>query len=421
MKKFLTKIISVMLLVIICISASGCDLFSFNENKGTGYIGNLPDSTEISGTVSFPTSDPSRPLLNRVDAVAKVERAIVAIKMTSTSGTSYGSGVIVDIDSESRGQNEYYILTCHHVIDAKGNVDVYLPDENCRNVGDDDYDEDYAFKGVIGSQRPSSTDAITLVGGDKDSDVAVLRLKASSSLEIEQVKTPIESYSPKRGEDVFAIGNPSGLLPMSVCAGVISYLDRPSVINGVGHMNLIQIDAPINHGSSGGALFNLYGELIGITNAGSDTYNSLNYAIPYYGDSGFISVSKQLIATATEDNYGYITGRWSLGFSLDPDYTGEGVKVGTIETDGNAYESGLRRGDVITSVTYPVDGKDVTYQATASTFPSIYYEMKRQLILGQYVIFSIANRGDLRITLSNEKQEIFCDTGFYPTSAEQAA
>lgn len=421
MKRLFTKIIVAMLLAVICITAAGCDLFSFSENKGTGYIGNLPNSTEISSTVDFPTSDPSRPLLSRVDAVAKVERAVVAIKITSTNGTGYGSGVIVDIDSANRGQNEYYVLTCHHVISSKGDIEISVPDEKCKNVGDSDYDSRYTFTGVINNQRPSSTDAITLVGGDKDADVAVLRLRVSNSLNIEQVKTPIESYSPKRGEDVFAIGNPSGLLPMSVCAGVISYLDRPAVINGVGQMTLMQIDAPTNHGSSGGALFNHYGELIGLTNAGNDNYNSLNYAIPHYGESGFINIAKQLIATATADNYGYITGRWSLGFSLDAEYSGEGVKVGNIEADGNAYKSGLRRGDIITAITYPVDGKPVTYQVNEANFTTIYYEMKSLLILGQYLTFTTSNRGDVRITLSNDKQEIFCDTGFYPQSEQQVA
>lgn len=422
MKKVFSKIALTVVALCMCLVLTGCDLFTMNINKGSGYIGNLPNSGEISSQIEVNTKDESRQLLTRVQAVAQVERAIVAIKMEGQLGSSLGSGVIVDIDGGNKGTNEYYVLTNHHVVSSKGNITLYLADENCRNVGDDDYNEDYMFTGVIGDQIYTDK-AVTLVGSDQDSDVAVLKLKTGSrDVEIVEALCPIESYSPMRGEDVFAIGNPSGTLPMSVCAGIISYLDRETLFDSVGYVNCIQIDAPINHGSSGGGLFNLYGELIGITNGGSDSYNSLNYAIPFYGTNGFINIAKQLIATATEDNYGYVTGRWSLGFTTDGSYTGAGVKIGSVVEDSNANDAGLISGDVITAVSYVYAGHNYYKEIqTTSEFKSVYYTMKKQLILGQTFTLKIQRTSyistiakDITVELDAERQVIFCDTGVYP-------
>ncbi|MBR2449245.1 MAG: trypsin-like peptidase domain-containing protein, partial [Clostridia bacterium] len=318
MKKFFSRIVAIISVMVLCLSLGGCWLFA---EQGTAP--DYPDSMTSVDTIVFDTIETgNREKLDRIDAVAQVERSVVAIKMEYTvsgkNASSSGSGVIVNI--ENAPQNCFYIITCHHVIDSMGLITVYVPDMNCRNFNDADYDERFAFTGVISNQK-NNNDEIILVGGDKDYDIAVLMLNLDnvsdvSASEIQAAKVAPQDknvYKVRRGEDVFSVGNPGGDLPMTVSSGIVSYLDREVAIGGVGYMTLMQIDVQINPGNSGGGLFNLYGELIGITSAGNTEMDGLNYAIPYvmsYDTSenmGFINTAKQLIATYTAfkgENYG---------------------------------------------------------------------------------------------------------------------
>jgi S1-C subfamily serine protease len=311
-----------------------------------------------------------------------------------------------------------------------GNITVSVPDKNARNLGDDDYDESFVFTGVIDNEIHSGKE-ITLVGGDKDSDIAVLKLDLSSNKKVSkedivECQVPDSDYTPRQGEEVFAIGNPSGILPMTVSVGVISYIDRAVTVNSVGDMTLLQIDVQTNHGSSGGGLFNCYGELIGITNSGSDEYDGLNYAVPhknyYVEDSGFITIAKQLIATKTEDNYGYISGKWILGITVKEQKKENGelyLQVESVEVASNADSAGIRKGDIIASVEY--DGKKVDITGNAS-LSSALYEIRKthgfgKDMKGEFFISVYTKENQEYVlykrTLAIKKEYIFCDTGVY--------
>ena len=167
----------------------------------------------------------------------------------STSAAS-GSGFILTEDG--------YILTNHHVIEGANSITVTT------------------YDGTRYRAR--------LVGSNEANDIAVLKIDASG---LQAVKLG-RSEDLMVGQDVIAIGNPLGELTFSLTRGVVSALDREITMSNRLTMNLIQTDCAINSGNSGGALFNLYGEVVGITNAkystsifsGQASIDNIGFAIP---------------------------------------------------------------------------------------------------------------------------------------------
>lgn len=426
MKKRFSKIIAMFLAVITCTSVVGCSLF---EQKS--YIPkDLADSNTLAQSIVLNTRNESeRSLLTRVQAIAMVERSVVAIRMSystsSGTGSSSGSGVI--IDNGSKTDNIFYIITCHHVISSGGSITVYVPDTNTRNYGDSDYDKDFIFTGTIDTTIRKS-DEVSLIGGDQNRDIAVLKLDVSntgvSKDDIVCSYLPPESYEMQRGEDVFAIGNPGGSLPMTASNGIISYLDRESAISSVGYMTLMQIDVQINHGSSGGGLYNYYGELIGITNAGSDSLDGINYAIPHkftYSEGGFVDTAKQLLATYyehfEEQNFGYVTGSWSFGITVSSTST---ATIASVVEGSNAEKAGLQANDVIVGFSFEKDGYSFKEVVTSrSELENCMFALKKYLVVGDS--FNVEfRRGTnnwggyqtLSTTVNLTEQFIFGDTGY---------
>lgn len=161
------------------------------------------------------------------------------------------------------------------------------------------------------------------------------------------------------GDDVVAIGNPLGELTFSLTTGVVSALDREVTLSSNVTMDLIQTDCAINSGSSGGALFNMYGEVIGITNAkysGSSSEASIDnigFAIPV---NSIMSIMESIIEN------GYIVkpyigvtvsnvGSEAKGYGLP-----EGAAVQSVTADSPAEKAGLQSSDIITSV----NGKEIS-------------------------------------------------------------
>ena len=95
--------------------------------------------------------------------------------------------------------------------------------------------------------------------------------KVLSVSKIVKAVIPASNYKVTQGETVFAIGNPTGGLPGWLCSGIVASLENSIPVSDIGNMKLMGISAPTNPGNSGGGLFNMYGELIGITNAGNTT------------------------------------------------------------------------------------------------------------------------------------------------------
>ena len=233
-----------------------------------------------------------------------------------------GSGVIISSDG--------YILTCAHVVDGASTITV--------TIGDKDY-------------------TATLVGEDTTSDIAVIKIDADGLTPA----TVGNSDSLKVGQSVMAVGNPLGELGGTVTGGLISALNRSVTIQGsssVNTMSLIQMDASVSPGNSGGGLFNMNGELVGIVNAKSSSSDAegLGFAIPI---NDAIKVAQELLEN------GYVTGRPYLGITYlavtDAQTASQlgvnayGVYVVEVVKGGPAEKAGLQAGDRIVSV----DGTEI--------------------------------------------------------------
>ena len=154
------------------------------------------------------------------------------------------------------------------------------------------------------------------------------------------------------GEDVIAIGNPLGELTFSLTAGVVSALDREVTVSSGVTMKLIQTDCAINSGNSGGALFNMYGEVVGITNA-------------KYSSSSGVSVDNIAFAIPIDDVYGIAQSIIENGGLIKP-YIGvsvsdvsvqmqryglpKGAAVQSVTSGSPAEKAGLQANDIITKV-----------------------------------------------------------------------
>ena len=233
-----------------------------------------------------------------------------------------GSGVIISSDG--------YILTCAHVVDGASTITV--------TIGDKDY-------------------TATLVGEDTTSDIAVIKIDADGLTPA----TVGNSDSLKVGQSVMAVGNPLGELGGTVTGGMISALNRSVTIQGsssVNTMSLIQMDASVSPGNSGGGLFNMNGELVGIVNAKSSSSDAegLGFAVPI---NDAIKVAQELLEN------GYVTGRPYLGITYlavtDAQTASQlgvnayGVYVVEVVKGGPAEKAGLQAGDRIVSV----DGTEI--------------------------------------------------------------
>ena len=179
--------------------------------------------------------------------VNKVKNAVVAIECMSFSSSGAGSGVIISDNG--------YILTCHHVVDGATTISVTLE---------------------TGSEYEA-----TLVGSDAASDLAVIRITPRANEPLTYVEQGCSSDLVV-GEHVVAIGNPLGTLGGTVTDGIISATERTLQTTDGTTMTLLQTNAAINQGNSGGGLFNLDGQLIGIVNAkyAASGVEGLAFAIP---------------------------------------------------------------------------------------------------------------------------------------------
>jgi serine protease Do len=223
--------------------------------------------------------------MTRIEAVAKVKDAVVEI--TTTTVSSYGqlvagagSGVIIHADG--------IIVTNHHVIDGASTIYVRLTNGN--------------------------TYEAYLRGSDEKNDIAVLKITPQETLTVAKLGY---SSALALGEDVFAIGNPLGSLGGTMTDGTISALEREVQVGGV-TMTLLQTNAAINSGNSGGGLFNMAGELIGVVNAkySASGVEGLGFAIPI--DTAYTSICLLL-------EKGYIPGIPTMGVSIEVRLVGNWV------------------------------------------------------------------------------------------------
>ncbi len=200
------------------------------------------------------------------------------------------------------------------------------------------------------------------VGGSPVHDIAVLKVSTDKLLAINDSVKPVtlaDDYYV--GETAIAIGNPENE-GISVTEGIVSVSDEfinLSVDGTVRAYRSIRIDTSIYGGSSGGGLFNVFGELIGITNAGDQTDENINYAIPieivrgatdnilyYYKNMNANSVKRLVLGvTLTSKNSKYVFDK-EKGFG----YIKEDVLIDEVIENSLAYSLGLRKGDFLTSI-----------------------------------------------------------------------
>ena len=235
--------------------------------------------------------------------------------------TAAGSGIIISEDG--------YVLTNNHVISGADKITVYV------NPGDGSEEQAYEA---------------TLVGSSESNDIAVLKIDATGL----NAATFGDSDQIEVGELAVAIGNPMGQVHGSVTAGIISAVEQELTIDDV-TINAIQTDAAINPGNSGGALFDSYGNVIGIVYAKSSSVSieGIGYAIPVNNIKDLVaqmindpdSVKDQtkgsqiMLGITIRD----ITEDMSKQYSMPV-----GVYITEVSSMSAAERAGLQKGDIIT-------------------------------------------------------------------------
>ena len=235
--------------------------------------------------------------------------------------TAAGSGVIISEDG--------YVLTNNHVISGADKITVYV------NPGDGSEEQSYEA---------------TLVGSSESNDIAVLKIDATGL----NAAAFGDSDQIEVGELAVAIGNPMGQVHGSVTAGIISAVEQELTIDDV-TINAIQTDAAINPGNSGGALFDSYGNVIGIVYAKSSSVSieGIGYAIPVNNIKDLVaqmindpdSVKDQtkgsqiMLGITIRD----ITEDMSKQYSMPA-----GVYITEVSSMSAAERAGLQKGDIIT-------------------------------------------------------------------------
>ena len=235
--------------------------------------------------------------------------------------TAAGSGVIISEDG--------YVLTNNHVISGADKITVYV------NPGDGSEEQSYEA---------------TLVGSSESNDIAVLKIDATGL----NAAAFGDSDQIEVGELAVAIGNPMGQVHGSVTAGIISAVEQELTIDDV-TINAIQTDAAINPGNSGGALFDSYGNVIGVVYAKSSSVSieGIGYAIPVNNIKDLVaqmindpdSVKDQtkgsqiMLGITIRD----ITEDMSKQYSMPV-----GVYITEVSSMSAAERAGLQKGDIIT-------------------------------------------------------------------------
>ena len=312
-------------------SAIGNAVFGGSGGGTTVYQGKRPSS--VINTASIDTSKQ----MTAAEVYAENVNSTVGITTQvttnfwgyTTQSAASGSGFIYSADG--------YIITNYHVIESASSIKVTLYDGK-------------------------SYDA-QLVGYDESNDVAVLKIDAKDL-------TPVtigDSDNLNVGDSVIAIGNPLGELTFSLTSGAVSALDREVTMSNNVTMELIQTDCAINSGNSGGALFNLYGEVIGITNAKYSGSSGSGASIDNIGFAIPINSVRSIVDSIIEKGY---VAKPYIGVMVS-DVSDEAISYGTpagaavvsVTEGGPAEKAGLQANDIITAA----GGKEISGKSGLSS------------------------------------------------------
>lgn len=332
----------------------------------------LYTGSDIKETSSLPStlaSSPSQISLSDYSDTAiysanKVLPSIVGISIsydvsfwgTTQQSEATGSGVIISSDG--------YILTNNHVV-SSSDASYY-------------YQVSKAKKITVSLSDKSETYDATIVGTDEQTDLAIIKIDASGLTAAELG----DSDSVQVGEFVLAVGNPLGL-DTSVTSGIVSALGRDVTSEEGTTYHVMQTDCAINSGNSGGALVNSQGQVIGINTlklAGTGI-EGVGFAIPINDTKDIYDqlikygkVLRPYIGISGSNLSEEIAKRYNLP---------TGIYVENIADDANAKESGLQKGDVITSI----NGTDVTTMEELN-------EVKNKLSIGDTITLKVYRSGE---------------------------
>ncbi len=301
----------------------------------TAYVPNSPDTQKV---VKVSTTEFSTSITDAVDKVGPAVVTVVGVipgQMTffgkTPNQTVSGSGVIIS--------KKGYIITNNHVIENTTKTSVILAD---------------------GTEMEAK-----VVGSDIFSDLAVLKIEGK----VPAVASLGNSDNLKPGETVIAIGSPLGDFKNTVTVGVVSATGR-AIDTGKGYLmqGLIQTDAAINQGNSGGPLVNLAGEVIGINTLivrgggfGTAVAEGLGFALP---SNTARAVSAQIIDKGYF-SYPYVGIRWQwITERISRQYNlpvMNGAYVSYVETGSPAEKAGLKTGDIITKLGDKKLGEDMPF------------------------------------------------------------
>lgn len=311
----------------------------------------LPQLEISSSPAGVPTSaSEDAGALSLQEIYRRCSGSVVSIISVTQSGKASGTGIIMSADG--------YIITNHHVIENAQAVSVLTND-----------DKEYTA---------------SIVGSDETSDLAVLKIEASGLQAAEFGDSSVLQV----GDSVVAIGDPLGVtLRGTMTDGIISAINRDLTVNDR-TMNLIQTNAALNNGNSGGPLINCYGQVIGINTmkmsnfySSSTTVEGIGFAIP-------IDTAKPIIDELIEK--GYVSGRPAIGIdgeTLPATYRiyyrlPEGIYVTRVYASSDAAAKGISEGDIITAI----NGIDVTTMEQLN-------RVKNQFTAGQTVTLTIYRSG----------------------------
>ncbi|MDY5276266.1 MAG: trypsin-like peptidase domain-containing protein [Erysipelotrichaceae bacterium] len=308
----------IVIIFLVALLGGACGTYGIYELT---YKNNTDENKEITSEVQYTNNESGvyeKVVAKAIDSVVQITSKAQTNNsfFGSYESTSLGSGVIISEDG--------YIVTNNHVISGATNVSVELND--------------------------GTTYGATIVGSDAKTDLALLKIEASGL----KYSRMIDSDELNLGQEVVAIGNSLGEGTSST-NGIISALNRDVTISNYS-MNLILTNAQVNNGNSGGGLFDLNGNLVGIVNAkisssanASATVEGMGYAIP--------SNTVKEIVEELKTN-GYVKNRATLGVKVITDsnylqyngYTNAGALVGEVVKGGAADKAGIKAGDLIVAI-----------------------------------------------------------------------
>ena len=339
-KQYRRKAVSAFLAVVLLCAAFGFGggwlaswLYQQDQTGGSSVIEEMVDSDGSTVVTS------EEELISKV--ADRVSKSVVSI-VTSTSSNSFyrmtqqgaGTGIIVSKDG--------YIMTNNHVVQNAQDVSVILSDGT-------EYSD------------------VTVVGSDPLNDIAFVKIKGAKDLPAAELG---DSSKVRIGQRVVAIGNALGQFQNTVTSGIVSATGRPLVASSASGedseslTDLIQTDAAINSGNSGGPLVDLSGRVIGINTAVAADANGIGFAIPINATRGVLEgvledgkVSKAYLGVRYVDITPAIAASEKLAVKRGA-YVASSGNSNSVEKGSPADKAGIRSEDIITKVNDEVVGEN---------------------------------------------------------------